>query len=133
MQRRCSETQSSGRDAGRQRRSTDRQKVCHKIWIFKRRSEGSGRFSHGLPTILRVYWRLARPKLWLLPGRGGDKLTGVQVPHAACRFATEVDIRIIQVLLGHNNLSTTAGAARASLWVTLLFTRFSLRINLFDN
>lgn len=82
--------------------------------------------------ILRTYWRLARPEVWLFPGRG-DKPIDVQVLHAACRsaakaaglvkqvsvhtlrhsFATHllesgVDIRIIQVLLGHNSLSTTA-------------------------
>jgi len=82
--------------------------------------------------ILRTYWRLARPAEWLFPGRG-DKPIDVQVLHAACRsaakaaglvkkvsvhtlrhsFATHllesgVDIRIIQVLLGHNSPSTTA-------------------------
>jgi site-specific recombinase XerD len=82
--------------------------------------------------ILRTYWRLARPTDWLFPGRG-DKPVDVQVLHSACRSATKaagltkkvsvhtlrhsfathllesgVDIRIIQVLLGHNSLSTTA-------------------------
>ena len=82
--------------------------------------------------ILRIYWRLARPEDWLFPGRGAKPID-VQVLHAACRSATKaaglvkrvsvhtlrhsfathllesgVDIRIIQVLLGHNNLSTTA-------------------------
>lgn len=86
-----------------------------------------------LLAILRTYWRLARPKVWLFPGRNESKPIDVQVLHAACRsaakaaglgkrvtvhtlrhsFATHllesgVDIRIIQVLLGHNNLSTTA-------------------------
>jgi site-specific recombinase XerD len=83
--------------------------------------------------ILRTYWRLARPRLYLFPGRDEDRPIDPTVLHAACRsaakaaglskrvtlhtlrhsFATHLlengtDIRIIQVLLGHNNLSSTA-------------------------
>ena len=75
--------------------------------------------------ILRTYWRLARPKDWLFPGRDKSAPIDVQVLYSACRsagiaaslgkrvtvhtlrhsFATHLlengtDIRIIQVLLG---------------------------------
>lgn len=85
-----------------------------------------------LLDILRTYWRLTRPTDWLFPGRG-ERPIDVTVLHSACRSATKaagltkkvsvhtlrhsfathllesgVDIRIIQVLLGHNILSTTA-------------------------
>ncbi len=89
--------------------------------------------------ILRSYWRLARPTHWLFPGRDASKPIDVQVLHAACRsacaaaglakrvtvhtlrhsFATHLlesgtDIRIIQVLLGHSNLSSTARYTQVS-------------------
>ncbi len=83
--------------------------------------------------VLRTYWRLARPKTFLFPGRDEDRSIDPTVLYAACRSATKAagldkrvtlhtlrhsfathllengtDIRIIQVLLGHNNLSSTA-------------------------
>ena len=92
-----------------------------------------------LLRILRGYWRLARPKRWLFPGRDEDRPLEPTTLHAACRsartaaglakevtahtlrhsFATHLlengtDIRIIQVLLGHANLQSTARYARVA-------------------
>ena len=83
--------------------------------------------------ILRGYWRLTRPTHWLFPGRQATRPLHPAGLHLACRsaraaakmdkrvtvhtlrhsFATHLlesgtDIRIIQSLLGHSNLQTTA-------------------------
>jgi integrase len=92
-----------------------------------------------LLAILRSYWRLARPGHWLFPGRDGEHPINPTVLHAACRsacaaaglnkrvtvhtlrhsFATHLlesgtDIRIIQALLGHRNVNTTARYAHVA-------------------
>jgi integrase/recombinase XerD len=89
--------------------------------------------------ILRSYWWLARLSHWLFPGRDADHPLQPTALHAACRsactaagldkrvtvhmlrhsFATHLlenrtDIRIIQALLGHANLQTTARYTRVA-------------------
>jgi len=89
--------------------------------------------------ILRAYWRLARPPHWLFPRQDGEHPIHPATLNAACHsacaaaglgkrvtvhtlrhsFATHLlesgtDIRIIQALLGHRNVNTTARYAQVA-------------------
>ena len=89
--------------------------------------------SRRLLEELRVYWKLCRPRLWLFPGKRPDGCMDDATPqrvYAAAKkkagihkhggihtlrhcFGTHlleagVDLRTIQVLMGHRTLETTA-------------------------
>jgi site-specific recombinase XerD len=89
--------------------------------------------------VLRAYWRRARPGLWLFPGQEPGTPVSISALQTACRaarrqariskpvtahtlrhsFATHLlesgtDIRIIQVLLGHVELASTARYAQVA-------------------
>jgi len=111
----------------------DSQRMTLRIEQGKGRKDRYVMLSPQLLGILRSYWRLTRPVHWLFPGRDADHPLHPTALHGACRsartaagldkrvtvhtlrhsFATHLlesgtDIRIIQALLGHNNLQTTA-------------------------
>jgi len=90
-------------------------------------------------TILRAYWTRTRPGNYLFPGRDDDHPLQQTTLYAACRsaakaaglgkritvhtlrhsFATRLleqgaDIRVIQALLGHRSLSSTAHYTQVS-------------------
>ena len=120
-------------------RDIDSRRMVLRIEHGKGDKERYAMLSQTLLGILRAYWRLARPSLYLFPGRTPDRPVEANVLYAACRsaaaaaglskrvsvhvlrhsFATHLleqgaDIRVIQVLLGHENLSKAARYTRVS-------------------
>jgi integrase/recombinase XerD len=111
----------------------DSQRMVLRVRQGKGRKDRYVMLSTHLLALLRAYWKAARPQGWLFPGR--DRVTPLSTRqlNRACHFAAQtagigkrvslhtlrhsfathlleqkVDIRVIQVLLGHKKLDTTA-------------------------
>lgn len=111
----------------------DSERMLLRIEQGKGRKDRFAMLSPQLLELLRDWWRIARPQVWLFPGR--DRISPLttrqfnRAVHAAAHmaeiakrvtphtlrhsFATHlleqnIDIRVIQVLLGHAKLETTS-------------------------
>src|SRR4051812_32179206 len=111
----------------------DSKRMLLRIEQGKGRRDRFAMLSPQLLELLRDWWRIARPQVWLFPGQNAvnpltprqfnravhaaaqrAKITKRVTPHTLRHsFATHlleqnIDIRAIQVLLGHAKLETTA-------------------------
>jgi integrase/recombinase XerD len=111
----------------------DSERMMLRVDQGKGRKDRHAMLSPLLLELLRDWWRIARPKAWLFPGRDPVRPMSTRQLNRACHaaadmakitkrvsphtlrhsFATHlleqnVDIRVIQVLLGHTKLETTA-------------------------
>ncbi len=118
----------------------DSQRMVIRVHQGKGRTDRYVMLSPRLLEILRTYWRAKRPTEWLFPGnpytkpmatRRVNRVCGQAVHRAGLTkpvtvhtlrhsFATHlleagVDVRTIQLLLGHRSLRTTAGYLHVAL------------------
>jgi site-specific recombinase XerD len=117
----------------------DSQRMLIRVEQGKGRKDRYVMLSPHLLELLRTWWRAARPQGWLFPGRDPAQPMTTRQLNRACHaaahmaeidkrvslhtlrhsFATHlleqnVDVRVIQVLLGHAKLDTTALYARVA-------------------
>jgi integrase/recombinase XerD len=110
---------------------SQRQVIC--VRQGKGRKDRQVMLSPKLLETLRIYWKSYRPRVWLFPGESPERPVSSETVRRVCGqageaahlskpisphtlrhcFATHlledaIDLRRIQVLLGHRNLKTTA-------------------------
>ncbi len=111
----------------------DSQRMVIRVDQGKGRKDRYVMLSPRLLDILRAWWRLEKPKLWLFPGHNPGRHATIYAVWSACQqarrasqipkpitphsmrhaFAVHLlergtDVRTIQLLLGHRSLATTA-------------------------
>jgi site-specific recombinase XerD len=111
----------------------DSQRMMIRIELGKGRKDRYVMLSPNLLDLLRAYWKVARPSGYLFPGRDPGRHISTKRIHQVCikastsagltkrahvralrhAFATHLleagaNIRVIQILLGHRSLRTTA-------------------------
>src|SRR5215831_1484647 len=108
----------------------DSKRMLLKVEQGKGRKDRLAMLSPQLLDLLRDWYRIARPPLWLFPGQDKTNHLGTRQFHRAVHAAAQmaqikkrvtphtlrpthlleqtVDVRVIQVLLGHSKLDTTA-------------------------
>lgn len=111
----------------------DSQRMMLRVEQGKGRKDRYAMLSPRLLDLLREWWRIARPRVWLFPGQNPINPASTRQLNRACHMAADmaeigkrvtphtlrhsfathlleqnIDIRVIQVLLGHAKLETTA-------------------------
>jgi site-specific recombinase XerD len=111
----------------------DSQRMVIRVELGKGQKDRYVMLSRKLLDILRQWWRVARPQIWLFPGDRPEQHIGRNAVELVCKqtrrlyrmakpitphsmrhaFAVHllergVDVRTIQLLLGHRSLATTA-------------------------
>ncbi len=111
----------------------DSQRMVINVRQGKGRKDRYVMLSPKLLDLLRLYWKVTRPSVWLFPGRTPGHHVSLSIVQRVCKkaaassgltksvtlrtlrhsFATHLleagaDVRTIQMLLGHRSLQTTA-------------------------